>query len=427
MRRLEKVLRRNFLLDQAWKKEAGNSYRMGQARLTFLSGAPESSIVGATASGLLEVDEAQDVTILKFDRDIAPMTASTCATRVFWGTAWTNATLLSRELRAAAEAEKADGIRRVFRLTADDVAAEVAPTASMCRIWWRASGATIPSSARNTSPRRWTTAAACSRLTALPACSAIAPAACTTAARQRVCPAAGCCRRGRRRTRYRRLVDHGELQTGCHRPHHRGDQPPRQRGVIHSCGKSYPHPCGEPARLHPRLRRQWLGTSHTVLHNEIRALALEWNARAVVVDATGVGAGLASFLERSLPGRVFPFTFNSVSKSQLGWDFLGIVDSGRWREPALPDSPPAPQRRHQQEFLQQLKACTFEVLEGAEQRMRWGVPEASRDAETGEILHDDWMLSAALCARLEKLDWYAPAPTLIIQGKDPLKEMEGEF
>ena len=177
----------------------------------------------------------------------------------------------------------------------------------------------------------------------------------------------------------------------------------------------------------PVLRRQWLGTSHTVLHNEIRTLAMEWNARAVVVDATGVGAGLASFLERSLPGRVFPFTFNSVSKSQLGWDFLGIVDSGRWREPALPDSPPAPQRRHQQEFLQQLKACTFEVLEGAEQRMRWGVPEASRDAETGEILHDDWVLSAALCARLEKLDWYAPAPTLIIQGKDPLKQMDKGF
>ena len=127
MRRLEKVLRRNFLLDQTWKKEAGNSYRLGEARLTFLSGAPESSIVGATANGLLEVDEAQDVTIIKFDRDISPMTASTCATRVFWGTAWTNATLLSRELRAARDAEKTDGIRRVFRLTADDVAAEVAP------------------------------------------------------------------------------------------------------------------------------------------------------------------------------------------------------------------------------------------------------------------------------------------------------------
>ena len=44
-----------------------------------------------------------------------------------------------------------------------------------------------------------------------------------------------------------------------------------------------------------------------------------------------------------------------------------------------------------------------------------------------KLVHDDWVLSAALCARLEKLDWYAPAPTLIIQGKDPLKEMDREF
>ena len=131
------------------------------------------------------------------------------------------------------------------------------------------------------------------------------------------------------------------------------------------------------------------------------------------------------FLERSLPGRVFPFTFNSVSKSQLGWDFLGIVDSGRWREPLLPDSLPTPQRRHQQEFLQQLKACTFEVLEGAEQRMRWGVPDGSRDAETGETLHDDWVLSAALCARLEKLDWYTPRHPHHPGGS--AQEMEGKF
>ena len=106
-------------------------------------------------------------------------------------------------------------------------------------------------------------------------------------------------------------------------------------------GKVIP-PCDNLPVYIPVLRRQWLGVNHTRLHNEIRALALEWNARAVVVDATGVGAGLASFLERSLPGRVFPFTFNSVVQIQLGWDFLGIVDSGRWREPTCPIHLPPP-------------------------------------------------------------------------------------
>ena len=81
--------------------------------------------MGATAGTLLEVDEAQDVQVAKFDKDIAPMAASTNATRVFWGTAWTSDTLLARELRSAKEAEKRDGMRRVFVLTAEDVAREV--------------------------------------------------------------------------------------------------------------------------------------------------------------------------------------------------------------------------------------------------------------------------------------------------------------
>ena len=45
--------------------------------------------MGATASLLLEVDEAQDVAINKFDKDIDPMADSSNATRIFWGTAWT--------------------------------------------------------------------------------------------------------------------------------------------------------------------------------------------------------------------------------------------------------------------------------------------------------------------------------------------------
>ena len=53
------------------------------------------------------------------------MAASTNATRVFWGTAWTSRTLLAREKVSALEAEKLDGIRRVFVLNAEDVGEEV--------------------------------------------------------------------------------------------------------------------------------------------------------------------------------------------------------------------------------------------------------------------------------------------------------------
>lgn len=125
MRRLQRILERNVLTRDSWIKEQGYIYRIDRARIFFLSGGPEANIVGATASTLLEVDEAQDVLTAKFDKDIAPMAASTNATRVFWGTAWTSKTLLAREMRAALEAERQDGMKRVFRIDADVVAAEV--------------------------------------------------------------------------------------------------------------------------------------------------------------------------------------------------------------------------------------------------------------------------------------------------------------
>lgn len=145
LRRLERVLSRNPHTRKEWVRESGFILRVGRARIYFLSGAPGSNIVGATASTLLEVDEAQNVAIDKFDREILPMAASTNATRVFWGTAWNGQTLLSRELRAAMAAEQQERIeqgrharkagaagapagdppRLAFRVDADTVSAEV--------------------------------------------------------------------------------------------------------------------------------------------------------------------------------------------------------------------------------------------------------------------------------------------------------------
>ena len=51
-------------------------------------------------------------------------------------------------------------------------------------------------------------------------------------------------------------------------------------------------------------RHEWVGVKHTTLYGRIKALADHWQARYLVVDATGVGAGLASFLDKALPGQV---------------------------------------------------------------------------------------------------------------------------
>jgi hypothetical protein len=49
--------------------------------------------------------------------------------------------------------------------------------------------------------------------------------------------------------------------------------------------------------------------------------------------------------------------------------------------------------------------CQMEVIEGPNKEMRWGVPDGTRDTTNGEIVHDDLLISAAMCMVLDKLEW----------------------
>ncbi len=125
MRRLERTLQRNLITRDRWRRRDGYVFNVDTANCYFLSGGPDANIVGATANVLLDIDEAQDILPSKFDKDISPMGASTNVTTVFCGTAWTSNTLLAREMRASLAAQEKDGRQRVFKFTADQVAAEV--------------------------------------------------------------------------------------------------------------------------------------------------------------------------------------------------------------------------------------------------------------------------------------------------------------
>ena len=59
--------------------------------------------------------------------------------------------------------------------------------------------------------------------------------------------------------------------------------------------------------------------------------------------------------------------------------------------------------------------------------MKWGVTNNTRDPRTGEIVHDDLVLSAALVAALDEQDWTITGPALVVQGIDPLLEMDKGF
>jgi hypothetical protein len=54
-----------------------------------------------------------------------------------------------------------------------------------------------------------------------------------------------------------------------------------------------------------------------------------WHCRRVVVDATGIGQPVYSFLRQAVGSSVIPFVFTQKSKSELGFNLLAAVNSGR--------------------------------------------------------------------------------------------------
>jgi hypothetical protein len=169
-----------------------------------------------------------------------------------------------------------------------------------------------------------------------------------------------------------------------------------------------------------RQRQLWTGTKHTDLYARIKDLAETWGPRYIVVDATGVGVGLSSFLDKAFPGQVLPFIFTGSSKSSLGWDFLSVIETGRYKEYTLPPDKGEPDL--QSLFYRQCRGAQMEILPGPERRMRWGVPEGMRDEASGELLHDDLLISAALCALLDEQEW-GTAVSEIISPLDPLDDL----
>ena len=115
LERLATIMAEHPLLSA--RRRSGNVLWLGKASLRALSGHEAANVVGATASILLECDEAQDVDAEVWDKRFRPMAASTNAVSVLWGTPWTTRTLLAQTIERLRELEREDGRQRVF--TAD--------------------------------------------------------------------------------------------------------------------------------------------------------------------------------------------------------------------------------------------------------------------------------------------------------------------
>jgi hypothetical protein len=431
MRRLERILTENLLTSRAWKKESGHIYRVGSARITFLSGSPSAHVAGATASLLLECDEAQEISPVKWQKDFAPMAASTNATCVFYGTAWTADTLLAQQIRTGQEEQSRDGRQRIFHLTAEDVAREVPAYGEYLKAQLARLGRHNPLVKTQLYGEEISSE------------GGMFPVSRLALMQGEHLPQDG----PAPDHLYALLVDvAGEDESATNASQLLSDPAEISKSSRDATALTVVEI--DKASLYDELLRAptyrvvqrvlWTGVPHTELYGQLKALALHWKCKFFVVDATGVGAGLASFLGRSLGlaaegGKVIPFSFSGASKSKLGWDFLALIDSGRFKD-YMPLSVPkgmqssAYQGSSNEEagrlhglFQRQAAHCRYEVLKGPGKTLRWGVSPSMRDPVTRDLLHDDLLVSAALCALLDEQEWsWGLCPSVIIPPENPL-------
>ena len=91
----------------------------------------------------------------------------------------------------------------------------------------------------------------------------------------------------------------------------------------------------------PLNRYLWTGIKHTSLYGQIIALAGHWEA--LPGGRCHRGRGWPGLFPGESPGgnRVIPFLFSQKSKSDLGWGFLAVIETGRYKyddgRPAMDD------------------------------------------------------------------------------------------
>ena len=398
-------LRLEGVLDNPWNRRhvrgrEGYMVFLERAACLFLSADPSSSVVGATASVLLECDEAQDVDEDKWEIEFTPMAASTNATRVFYGTVWTSRTMLAKLMRQLRREEQADGRQRVFLATWEDVAEEVPAYGRYVRQEILRKGRHHPlvktqyyleevdSEGRMFDDRRQALMQGDHVRMHGPEADKVYAATLDVAGED-------------------------EEKTGDELRAAK----PRKDLTVATIFEVDLSTVKDPLLAAPSYRvvevLEDVGTRYTQLYGQLRGFFEQWRARHIVADASGVGAGLVSFLgSRSAFGdRVIPFQFSPPKrKSDLGWDFLSVVETGRFK--MFRDDGSADWR----EFWRQVDECRYEVSEGEEKRMRWGVVDPA--------LHDDRLISAALVAELDKVKWSIPGRSAVIEARDVLDEID---
>ena len=164
------------------------------------------------------------------------------------------------------------------------------------------------------------------------------------------------------------------------------------------------------------------------LAKRLLAYLQHWQVQATIIDATGVGEGLTSFLLSQLPN-VEPFTFSRRSKAQLGSRFLTLIETGRFKFWAGDQDEPLSAGWW---YWRQVENCTYQIdpRTTIDIGMSWSVPAGvSIDTPAGrQPIHDDRLISAALVAHADQLIQagelqLGAAASAIVEAYDPLAHM----
>jgi hypothetical protein len=162
-------------------------------------------------------------------------------------------------------------------------------------------------------------------------------------------------------------------------------------------------------------RFAWQGENHVTIFGKISALVDSWHVQYIIEDATGVGEGLWGMLFKKYPTKTIPVKFTQQTKSEIGYAFIGIIETGRFRDCAPSEL-----------VAEQYANCESEILIGPAKTMRWGVKDGTRNS-AGQLIHDDHITADSLVTALDRLEWFIQSETAIIEQDDVLQEMDHAF
>ncbi|UCG24985.1 MAG: hypothetical protein JSW55_03045 [Chloroflexota bacterium] len=419
IQRLERRLD-NRLNRSQWRKAARPARRsLGRAAVVFLSTHPAAAARGETAHWLLVIDEMQDQDATHLEAVFEPMRAANNATALYIGTVKTSHDALWRKKVALEENEGMGATQQVYVVSPDEVTADNTSYGHFLANKVSRLGRSHPVVASEyfNEPidadgglfdRR--------RLALMKGSHArLSPDLATESTSKRVA-----------------TLDVGGIDEGATNPLARLANPGRDYSVGHVFEIEL---TGEHDR--PRYRaidvfadqgsrhfESWPGQPG--LAERLMAWLNAWQIAHLVVDQSGVGAGLADWMAARLGRRkVTGFTFSPTAKADLGARFLTLVETGRFRYWAGEEEPLSDAWW----FFQQARHCNYSLpADGRfETALRWGVPPSARiDTPSGrQPVHDDRLISAALVAVYDDLVTkgalrLGKASSAIVRPDDPI-------